>query len=520
MAFYNYHEHMTRLLTIFSIFLCTFAPAQETSLQQKAETLSSSETFANASVSIKAITGKGDLLVDVSSKKLMIPASNMKLISTGAALSRLGGDFRYSTDIAHDGVISDGILHGNLYIIGNGDPLLGSKDSLAIPLEKTFGEWERVIRRAGIESIEGHIVGDGRWMDGMPEEPSWQWNDIGTYYGTGTSGLNFYENMISFNASIKHEDGKELVKIKQIYPSTSWMNIINNAVVGDVSTGDRLYMYTSELAPIAEIRGTYAIDRGMKQVDFSNKYPEYTCAVYFKNYLEKNGIRCTGGAADFKLKNSWISGQKPPYGISAQGDSLKIIGTTYSPTLKDIIFKTNHESNNLLAETLFRTLGKVDSGDSSYEPSRTACTEILKKMMGTDYSRVRIQDGSGLSRQNLISADFICSFLESMMHSDYFEDFLWSLAVPAENGSMRYIMTRQPKQLRARIRVKSGSMNNIRCYSGYILPADFNPVHGATIPDEVREKIIVFSIMTGGFITSVWHVAPSLEKLMVDMAGF
>ena len=312
MAFYNYHEHMTRLLTIFSIFLCTFAPAQETSLQQKAETLSSSETFANASVSIKAITGKGDLLVDVSSKKLMIPASNMKLISTGAALSRLGGDFRYSTDIAHDGVISDGILHGNLYIIGNGDPLLGSKDSLAIPLEKTFGEWERVIRRAGIESIEGHIVGDGRWMDGMPEEPSWQWNDIGTYYGTGTSGLNFYENMISFNASVKHEDGKELVKIKQIYPSTSWMNIINNAVVGDVSTGDRLYMYTSELAPVAEIRGTYGIDRGTKQVDFSNKYPEYTCAVYFKNYLEKNGITCTGGAVDFKLKNSWISGQKPP----------------------------------------------------------------------------------------------------------------------------------------------------------------------------------------------------------------
>ena len=505
---------MKRIFYILAIFLSLNTSAQETSIQQQAESLAGAKAFNNASVGIKVVNGKGDILADVSSKKLMIPASNMKLISTGAALARLGSNFRYSTDIAHDGVISDGVLHGNLYIIGNGDPLLGSKDSLAIPLEKTFREWESIIRRAGIKSIDGHIVGDGRWLDGMPEEPSWQWNDIGTYYGTGTSGLNFYENMISFNASVKHEDGKELVKIKQIYPSTSWMDIRNSGSVGDVSTGDRLYMYTSELAPVAEIRGTYGIDRGMKQIDFSNKYPEYTCAVYFKNHLEKNGITCTGGAADFKLKNSWISGQNPPYGISPEGDSLKVIGSSYSPTLKDIVFKTNHESNNLLAETLFRTLGKVDCADSSYEPARTACMEILKGMMGASYSPVRIQDGSGLSRQNLISADFICSFLQSMMDSDCFEDFLWSLAVPAENGSMRYNMTRYPKELRSRIRVKSGSMNNIRCYSGYILPADFTPVHGAPAPDEVKENIIVFSVMTGGFIAPPWDVTPALEKFM------
>lgn len=509
---------MNRIYCILSYILVPLLSSGQTLLQQKADELATKEAFANASVSIKAINGKGEVLADVSSEKLMAPASNMKLISTGTALVRLGSDFRYSTDIAHDGVISDGTLHGNLYIVGNGDPLIGSKDSLAIPLEKTFREWERIVRNAGIRNIDGHIIGDGRWLDGMPEEPTWQWNDIGTYYGTGASGLNFYENMISFNVSVNHEGGKEPLNIRQIYPSTSWMDITCSGTVGEKSTGDRLYMYTSELAPVAEIRGTYGIDRGTKQVDFSNKYPEYTCAVYFKNYLEKNGITCTGGAADFKLKNSWISGQKPPYGISPEGDSLKVIGSTYSPPLRDIVFKTNHESNNLLAETLFRTLGKTCCGDSSYEPSRTACMEILKGMMGPEYGQVRIQDGSGLSRQNLISADFICDFLQSMMGTECFEDFLWSLAVPAEDGSMRYNMTRYPKELRQRIRAKSGSMNNIRCYSGYILPADYTPAHGAPVPQEVREKIIIFSIMTGNFIAPAWKVSPPIEKLMEALA--
>ena len=518
MVFLSIFVNMKQILYILAFFLSTYVMAQENSVQQKAEALAGGETFRNASVGIKAMTGKGEIIADVGSGKLLVPASNMKLISTGTALARLGSDFRYSTDIAYDGVIQDGILHGNLYIVGNGDPLIGSKDSLAIPLEKTFREWERLVRNAGIRNIDGYIIGDGRWLDGMPEEPTWQWNDIGTYYGTGVSGLNFYENMISFNVSVNHDGGKEPLNIRQIYPSTSWMDITCSGTVGEKSTGDRLYMYTSELSPVAEIRGTYGIDRGTKQVDFSNKYPEYTCAVYFKNHLEKNGITCTGGAVDFKLKNSWISGQKPPYGISPEGDSLKVIGTTYSPSLKDIAFKTNHESNNLLAETLFRTLGKSCCGDSSYEPSRTACMEILKEMMGPEYGQVRIQDGSGLSRQNLISADFICDFLQSMMHTDCFEDFLWSLAVPAEDGSMRYNMTRYPKEPRQRIRVKSGSMNNIRCYSGYILPADYTPAHGAPVPQEVREKTIIFSIMTGNFIAPPWEVSHPIEKLMEALA--
>ena len=146
---------MKQILYILTFFLSTFAMAQENSVQQMAEAFAGGETFRNASVGIKVITGNGKIIADVCSEKLLAPASNMKLISTGTVLAKLGKDYRYSTDIAYDGIIQDGILHGNLYIVGNGDPLIGSKDSLAIPLEKTFREWERIVRNAGIRNI-GH----------------------------------------------------------------------------------------------------------------------------------------------------------------------------------------------------------------------------------------------------------------------------------------------------------------------------------------------------------------------------
>ena len=140
--------------------------------------------------------------------------------------------------------------------------------------------------------------------------------------------------------------------------------------------------------------------------------------------------------------------------------------------------------------------------------------------MGDSYRTVNIQDGSGLSRQNLISADFMCGFLRAMMDQSCFEDFLWSLPVPGENGSLSYNMSKYPKQQRIRIRVKSGSMGNVRCYSGYILPADYIHIPGTAIPQEIKEKIIIFSILTNNFIAPNWKVRPALDRLMSEIAGF
>lgn len=478
--------------------------ARAEGLQSKAEQLAADPVFNQASVGICVRDAAGKTLAEVDAGRMLVPASNMKLISTGAALHQLGPDYRFATGIGYSGEIADGVLHGDLYIIGGGDPTLGSKDSIAVNIEKTFAQWEAMIRKAGIRKIEGHIVGDGRWLDGMAEEPTWLWNDIGTYYGTGVTGLMFYENMQSFSVGPGGQEGAP-VDIAPYYPDCPWMEFRYDCTTGAEGTGDRLYMYTSDLAPVAEIRGTFGVDRGRKRVDCSNKYPEYTCAVYFGKYLERRGIRCTEGAADMKLKR-----------FNPSSD-LTLLGKTLSPSLARIVFETNHASNNLFAETLLRTLGKELHGSSCYDSSYVALDDVMKSLK-VDFSRgAHIQDGSGLSRQNYVSADFFCRFLTGMMASPHFNEFLCSLPIPGGNGSLSYNMKRYPPAMRSRIRVKSGSMNGVRCYSGYVLPEGFIPEPGKVIPEEIRRKIVIFSVMTSNCTSPNWKVRPMLDRFMADI---
>ena len=105
-----------------------------------------------------------------------------------------------------------------------------------------------------------------------------------------------------------------------------------------------------------------------------------------------------------------------------------------------------------------------------------------------------------------------------MMDSPCFEEFLWSLPIPGGNGSLSYNMKGYPLELRSRIRVKSGSMNGVRCYSGYILPSGFVFEPGSEIPQDVKDKTVIFSILTGNCVSPSWKVRPMLDRMMAEMA--
>ena len=137
-------KHITSIVAV--MLACFSVSAQQSaSLQSKAETLAADPTFSHAMVGISARTVGGRTLIGLNEDKLLMPASNMKLISTGAALYALGPDYRYETVIGHDGEVIDGVLHGNIYIVGGGDPTTASKDSIAVNVEKTFGQWEEML---------------------------------------------------------------------------------------------------------------------------------------------------------------------------------------------------------------------------------------------------------------------------------------------------------------------------------------------------------------------------------------
>ena len=195
---------------------------------------------------------------------------------------------------------------------------------------------------------------------------------------------------------------------------------------------------------------------------------------------------------------------------------ITILGETLSPTLKRIAFTTNHVSNNLFAETLLKTLGKELDGGNTYEVSCLALEKALNKM-GLDTRSLHIQDGSGLSRQNYVSADFFCRFLKRMMDSPAYNDFLYGLPYPGGNGSLQYNMKNYPYELRSRIKVKSGSMTGVRCYSGYILPS-VTSASGSVETKGLPEGALIISIMTNNCTSPTWKVRPLLDRLMVALA--
>lgn len=484
---------------------------RSSALQLSVDEVAADPTFAQAYVGVCVMDSKGQILAGVNHEKMFVPASNMKLLSTGAALHILGPEFTFETSLAYDGVIEGGILKGNLYVIGGGDPTLASKDSIAAPIERTFAIWEKMVRDAGVRQIEGSIVGDGRYFEGPAEESTWLWNDIGTYYGAGVTGLMYYENMQSFSVSAGPAVGAP-VNIKPHYPDCPWMDIRYACSTGAAGTGDQLYMYTSDLAPVAEIRGTFGVDRAAKRVDCANKFPEYTCAHYFADYLRRRGISCSEGAGDFKLMTDWME--------SSGQEELTVLGSTLSPTLDRIAFETNHASNNIYAETLFRILGKTMRGSACYDSSYVAINDAFAELGIAGLKGMKIQDGSGLSRQNLISPEALCRFLYAMTGSPAFDVFLESLPSPGFNGTLEYNMKGQPVTLRERVKVKSGSMNGVRCYSGYILPsgiADSIEV-GSVEVSGLPEGALIISIMTNNCTSPTWKVRPLLDRLMVALA--
>lgn len=220
-------------------------------------------------------------------------------------------------------------------------------------------------------------------------------------------------------------------------------------------------------------------------------------------------------------------------GPQAELEGMTVLGSSFSPALERIVFETNHASNNIFAETLFRTLGKSLHSSACYDSSYVAINDALAELGLAELKSIRIQDGSGLSRQNLVSPEAFCRFLYAMGGSPAFDVFLESLPSPGFPGTLEYNMKGQPESLRSRIKVKSGSMTGVRCYSGYILPSDYTDAgqdragaaEGAAEGAEkiegrgIPEGALIVSIMTNNCTSPTWKVRPLLDRLMVAIAN-
>jgi len=483
---------MRRVLLASLAALALLPAAAQTPAQQYVNRLQRSGPLAEAAWGVLAVDREGRVLASHNPAQRLVPASNLKLVTTGAALHAFGPEARFATEIGYTGEIREGVLEGDVYIIGHGDPTLAARDSISLKPEALFWKWKSLLKQAGIQKIHGRIIGDGSAYEGHLEHPSWSYDDVGTYYGTGTSALCFYKN--SIDLAVQAGAPGKSVTVEQTYPETPWMHFQNHSFTGPAGTGNSLYLYTTDLAPYAELRGTFATDRKPKTEHFANKFGALTCAYYFWKNLRDTGWEVTGGYADVD-RSGYIRGAD--FVPAEKVGKPVVVGATESAPLKDIVRITNVRSDNFYAEALLRAMGEESSQIAVYDSCLVAQREVLQDL-GLSLGGLRQVDGSGLSHNNYVSPQWLVSFLQAMQKSPAFGAFLASLPRPGE-GTLSSLLP--GAEGRERVRVKSGSMDGVLCYSGYILGADGLPA-------------VTLSLLTNHTTASQGEVRAVLARLL------
>ncbi len=368
-------------------------------------------------------------LISINSQTSMVPASCMKLITTAAALEILGPDSCFHTYLEYDGNIdSKGTLHGNLYIRGGGDPCLGfNRVESSLSAEQLIETWTAAVVKAGIRSIDGRILADDSLWEKDLAVPSWQWEDIGNYYGVGASALSFHENFYSlvFQPGKSVGDPASLIR-KEGMPNE--LILKNEVKTGESGSGDRTTVFGMEYVLIQFAKGTIPIDVPEFTIRAAIPDPATYCADLLTRALVSKGVM---------LHHKGIAPSQ-----------RHLLHHLSSPTVKEIVYWTNQKSINLYAEHLLKKMGEKVLGRGSTRAGVEVVTAFLKQK-NIDLQGFHMVDGSGLSRKNLVTAEQLTALLGYMKTFPCFTAFLASL--PTKEG----------------VKAKSGSMSLIKGYAGY-----------------------------------------------------
>jgi D-alanyl-D-alanine carboxypeptidase/D-alanyl-D-alanine-endopeptidase (penicillin-binding protein 4) len=456
----------------------------------------------NAVVGILAVDENGSEIAAWNPDMPLLTASTMKTITTGLGYEVLGPDYRFVTRVAYDGWIEKGILHGNLYIVGGADPTLGSRDTIAFPIDSIFGIWAKAVSDAGIRRIDGRIIGDDRIFEEESIPGSWSYGNIGYDYGSGTSGLSFCENLSYFEIEAGEVIG-DPVRIMPVGPYAPNMTYINEVTTGEKGDGDNTEYYASSISPVGKFVGTYGIDAKPRTLVQSNKYGPATCASEFSAFLRTRGIGCKG-ITD-------VRAMAADYAVPPQ-KNLTCIAETYSPELRRIVKVTNTISNNFFAETIFKMVGKTlierKTGEPcegvSYSQACRIVQEYLQARGVSTYGYTQ-DDGSGLSRQNYVSPRFFTRFYAMMATSPDFREYLSTFPGPGRPGTLQNVLRKADPALKKTIYAKSGSLSSVRCYAGYV---------------DSKRGLIRFAILVNNYACPTSKVQPSIEGFLEELAKY
>lgn len=460
-------------------------------------------------VSVREADG-GPELVAIDADRPMIPASNMKLLTSGAALHVLGSDFRFRTRLLvlreRDGAGEN----ATIVVVGDGDPGFADPALLAetswvdrsgqarrgMSGENLVDLWVDAVKAAGITSVREVIV-DDRTFDREFYHPSWPADQLNQRSFAEVAGMNYQNNVLGF---LPRPGNGPRPDFSRMRPMAPWV-VVDNKATAATGKKDKQDVWFSRAARSNTFtaRGNVKFTSA-EPIDVPFHDPPNFVAMLVAHRLRESGL---------KVGSARVARSEDPQFVAADGRVLVgvQVGPVVESALKVVLDRCNTNSQNVHAEALLKRTGRAATGQpGSWASGAAAVRQAMRERLGgEELSRgVSVADGSGLSRQNRVTARFLTAWLNSF-HADsrLSSLFVDSLATGGERGSLRSRFAKLSTRGVA-VQAKTGFINGVSCLSGYV-----------TLPDGQRRS---FSILCNN-LTQPGAVAKAktLQEAIVEL---
>ncbi len=399
----------------------------------------------------------GETLYEQNADKYFLPASNMKLFTTALALAKLGPEYRFHTTLETRGTISsEGVLSGDLALVGRGDPNLSNrkfpydlKEEFDGPPEKILAELADALVAKGVKKISGDVVGDDSYFPRERYPSGWEIDDMVWEYGAAISSIVIDDNTVTLMLTPGEQAGNPVQAV--LTPGTLDFTVANEVVTSAADVKSDLKLTREPGSNVVVVKGTLPAKSGSRKLILAVEEPAQHAAATLKRLLEERGVKL-GGVARERHAGGEMSGDPA------------VLAEHVSVPLGDSVKLVNKISQNLHSEMLLRTVAR--------QKGVWATPDDLMKIPAEFYEAAGIApgdviqtDASGLSRHDLVTPRAIVILLGFAQKQAWFGPYYASLPVAGADGTLE---DRMKNTLAAgRIHAKTGSVEHVRTLSGF-----------------------------------------------------
>ena len=429
----------------FLVFLVIITPAFAQSTRQSLvdaiTRLEADSQLQHAIIGLCVVNTKtGEPVYSHNAQVGLAPASTQKLFTSAAAFDLLGHDFTYKTSLQFlQTSIKDGQPEGLLVVNGSGDPTLGSWRYASTQREAVLSAWARAIKDfSAHKHLTGILADDNNPGDRLSVPVGYIWEDMGNYYGAGTTIINWNENQ--YDVVFKSETTGKPAVIVTISPVQAQVKFHNEITAGEEGSGDNAFIFCAPFSTDAYIKGTIPPGKTTFSISGSMPDPAWSLEYDLQHRLLNDGIQI----------DSFLSTTSAYKGSGEWPASFNSINNTahYSPPLDSIVYWFLKKSINLYGEALAKTISKQSNGHYNLDSGVSIIRDFWSRH-GIEKSAINIRDGSGLSPQNRVTTDALVKVLHYARTRPWFNAFYYAL--PEFNG----------------MKMKSGSISGARAFAGY-----------------------------------------------------